>query len=146
MKYKRPESILLIVYSCESQVLMLRRKEPNDFWQSVTGSLEWDEKPHTTVRRELQEETGLTTYDSIVDCKQSNIFDIYDMWRNKYAPGTTQNQEHVFRLYVPTQEEITIDEREHAEYQWMDRVKAAKIATSHTNRQAIFQWVPTLQN
>ena len=39
--WKRPVSVLVIVYSQDGKVLLLRRKQPDDFWQSVTGSLEW---------------------------------------------------------------------------------------------------------
>ena len=55
--HKRPESVLVVVYSADSQVLMLRRHEPPTFWQSVTGSLEWGEQPEQAARRELVEET-----------------------------------------------------------------------------------------
>ena len=42
-KYKRPESVLVLIYSKTGHVLMLQRVFPEEFWQSVTGSLEWDE-------------------------------------------------------------------------------------------------------
>ena len=56
MDHKRPESVLVLVYTEASEVLMLRRTYPSDFWQSVTGSLEWGEKPYDTAVRELWEE------------------------------------------------------------------------------------------
>ncbi|HXK57741.1 MAG TPA: dihydroneopterin triphosphate diphosphatase, partial [Gammaproteobacteria bacterium] len=37
MRYKRPESILLVVYTQTAEVLMLKRTRPAQFWQSVTG-------------------------------------------------------------------------------------------------------------
>ena len=57
--YKRPESVLIVVYTAACEVLMLRRVEPSDFWQSVTGSLEWDESPMGAACRELVEETPM---------------------------------------------------------------------------------------
>ena len=67
MQHKRPESVLVLVYTLAGEVLMLRRKYPRDFWQSVTGSLEWDEVPIDAAIRELQEETGLANQ-AIHDC------------------------------------------------------------------------------
>jgi len=56
---KRPESVLVVVYTRAGEVLMLRRTSPRGFWQSVTGSLEWGELPAHAAARELYEETGL---------------------------------------------------------------------------------------
>ena len=138
---KRPESVLVVVYSSDGQVLMLRRHQPPTFWQSVTGSLEWGEQPRQAANRELEEETGLDA-SALEDCHDSHLFQIYDIWRGRYAEGVTQNREHVFRLAVPQACPITLDALEHAEYEWLPRVAAAQRATSYTNRQAIFDWVP----
>lgn len=51
MNYKRPESVLVVIYANSSgRVLMLQRRDDPDFWQSVTGSLEEGRlrcKPHS---------------------------------------------------------------------------------------------------
>ena len=139
--YKRPESVLVVVYSADAQVLMLRRHEPPTFWQSVTGSLEWGEEPEQAARRELIEETGLEAA-ALEDCHDSHLFEIYKIWRHRYAEGVTENREHVFRLAVPDACPVTLDALEHAEYKWLPRVEAAQRASSYTNRQAILDWVP----
>ena len=82
MRHKRPESVLIVVYTQACEVLMLRRKYPNDFWQSVTGSLEWDEAPLDAAIRELQEETGLIKQE-LHDCQYSKVFEIYSIWRER---------------------------------------------------------------
>ncbi len=44
MAYKRPESVLVVIYAFSSRrVLMLQRRDDPGFWQSVTGSLDGDE-------------------------------------------------------------------------------------------------------
>ncbi len=141
MDYKQPESVLVVVYTQSSEVLMLRRKYPSDFWQSVTGSLERGEKPLDAAIRELQEETGLVNQ-NILDCHVSQIFEIYSIWRDRYEPGVTQNLEHVFRLQLPVKVDIQLDIREHEEFQWLHRMQAAELAFSYTNQEAILRWVP----
>ncbi|MGH8503812.1 MAG: dihydroneopterin triphosphate diphosphatase [Gammaproteobacteria bacterium] len=141
MLHKRPESVLVVVYTIRCEVLMLRRKWPPDFWQSVTGSLEWDETPAQAARRELAEESGLAA-DGLIDCNDSHMFAIYPMWRHRYAPGVTQNREHVFRLTLPGRRDIVLDESEHQQFAWLPKAEAAARATSHTNRDAILTWVP----
>lgn len=141
MEYKRPESVLVIVYTQAGEVLMLRRKYPSDFWQSVTGSLEWDENPQQAAIRELQEETGISEQE-LHDCQYSQNFEIYSIWRDRYAPGVTENQEHVFSLKLTDKVDIQLDPREHEEYIWLSKQKALECAFSHTNQDAIQRWVP----
>lgn len=141
MEYKRPESVLVIVYTQAGEVLMLRRKYPKDFWQSVTGSLEWDENPAQAATRELQEETGITGYE-LKDCQFSQNFEIYSIWRDRYKPGVTENKEHVFTLELAEKTDITLDPREHDEFIWLSKQEATKLAFSHTNQEAIQRWIP----
>ena len=120
---------------------MLRRKYPSDFWQSVTGSLEWGEEPIDAAIRELREETGLVDQ-AVRDCHSVQSFEIYSIWRKRYAPGVVMNQEHVYRLRLPEKVDIRLDPREHVEFQWLPRLHAADLAFSHTNQAAILRWVP----
>ena len=140
--YKRPESVLVLVYTAAGDVLLLRRRDPDDFWQSVTGSLESGESPAQAARRELFEETGLAIDAALDDCRTTNRFAILPAWRGRYAPDVTHNVEHVFRAACAERSVIRLDPTEHLEYRWFDREAAAALATSHTNRDAILAWVP----
>jgi dATP pyrophosphohydrolase len=135
--YKRPESVLVVVYTQDGKVLLLRRKTPADFWQSVTGSLEWNETPEQAARRELFEETGLQDNGRLQDCRVTNEFPILPAWRARYAPDVQSNTEHVFSLQLPCAQEIRLSENEHVEYCWLPAPEAAERAFSWTNRDAI---------
>jgi len=40
LPYKRPESVLVVIYTARPEVLLLHRSDMPEYWQSVTGSLE----------------------------------------------------------------------------------------------------------
>lgn len=141
-RFKRPESVLVVVFTRGGDVLLLKRCDHPDFWQSVTGSLQWGETPGEAARRELTEETGLECADIIVDCERVFTFEILSVWRHRYAPGVTRNLEHVFSLELGTRLPVTIEPREHSAYEWLPRQGAAEKAWSWSNRQAILDIVP----
>ncbi len=61
-EFKRPESVLVVIYTKDGDALLLQRVRPAwpEFWQSVTGSLHWSEQvPLDAARRELHEEAGI---------------------------------------------------------------------------------------
>ena len=139
-RYKRPESVLVVVYAVTGEVLVLLRRQPPDFWQSVTGSLRWEETdPLDAARRELFEETGLGDGVAVIGCGTVNRFPIMSPWRHRYAPGTTENIEYVFRALLPERRSILLNPAEHSEYEWLPRAFAAARVASWTNRDAILR-------
>jgi dATP pyrophosphohydrolase len=139
--YKRPESVLVLVYTTAGEVLMLRRHEPADFWQSVTGSLRWGESAAEAAARELREETGLA-HRGLRDCGRSRRFPIIEPWARRYAPEARENTEHLFALACEGRQPVRLNPDEHAEYRWLSADEAAALASSYTNRDAILEIVP----
>ena len=137
---KIPISVLIIVYTKNKDILLLNKKGKDSMWQSITGSLQINEKPLDAAKRELFEETGIVS-NNIIDCKKEHIFEIYEMWRHKYEDGITHNTEHVFKLELDDIIDIKLDSDEHDSFEWVTRVKAAEKVFSHTNRQAIFDLI-----
>lgn len=136
--YKTPVSALILIHTVDLQVLVMKRADKPDFWQSVTGSLEASETPYQAAIREVLEETGLdaTQYD-FQDWKVSNVYEIYLHWRYRYAPGVIENTEHLFGLCLPKPLTITLAPEEHLSYEWVDWREAAKRVFSWTNVDAI---------
>ena len=58
---KIPKSILIIIYTKNKDVLLLKKINDKDMWQSVTGSMQENETALDAAKRELLEETGLNS-------------------------------------------------------------------------------------
>jgi dATP pyrophosphohydrolase len=136
--YKTPISALVLIHTADLQVFFMERADKADYWQSVTGSVEGDETPMQAAIREVFEETGLDAlqYD-LQDWQVSNVYEIYPHWRHRYAPGITENREHLFGLTLPAALPIKLAPDEHVRYEWVDWREAAKRVFSWTNVDAL---------
>jgi dATP pyrophosphohydrolase len=145
-EFKIPESVLVVIYSSEMEVLLIERADKQGFWQSVTGSKDAIDDPLLeTAIREVQEETGIqigserVPLENLHNWQLSNVYEIYPVWRHRYAPGITHNTEHVFGLRIPRDHPITLAAREHVQYQWLPWKTAAEQCFSPSNAEAILQ-------
>lgn len=141
MNYKRPESVLVVIYTKAAEVLLMQRHDVPTFWQSVTGSLREEETPVEAAIREVWEETKLLAEEGLQDCHYQTRFEIKPPWRSRYAPEVTHNIEHVFTLRLATRQPIRLNPKEHDAYCWLPRELAVAMVTSYTNRDAILNYV-----
>ena len=140
---KIPESVLVVIHTAGLEVLLIERADHAGFWQSVTGSKDaLDEPLATTARRE---ETGIAIGSAQVplanlrDWHLSNVYEIYPVWRHRYAAGVTHNTEFVFGLRVPRDIAIALAPREHVAHVWLPWREAADRCFSPSNAEAILQ-------
>ncbi|MCW5662034.1 MAG: dihydroneopterin triphosphate diphosphatase [Burkholderiaceae bacterium] len=166
--YKIPESVLVVIHTSELEVLLIERADKPGYWQSVTGSKDRVDEPLVeTCVREVAEETGIrltadpvpgvtgsppppahplegagpptVPLSALRDWRMSNVYEIYPVWRSRYAPGVTHNTEHVFGLTVPAGIAVTLNPREHLRHQWLPFLAAADRCFSPSNAEAILQ-------
>ena len=137
--YCRPVSVLVLVYTLTGKVLLLRRRQPADIWQSVTGSLRRDESHADAAARELCEETGLADAGELRFSGKSRLFEIDPRWRHRFAPNVTQNVEFEWHYPLPAPLDVTLDGAEHSEFAWMTLEEAIDAVWSWTNRDALVE-------
>jgi dATP pyrophosphohydrolase len=135
-QFRRPESVLIVIYTEGGEFLLLERCRPPGFWQSVTGSLEWDELADAAARREVIEETGITQ-GVLVNLQWTQVYEIMPAFGKVYAPGVTQNLEHAFSLRLPRRVPVTLSDSEHVQYRWAPALDALETVSSSTNRSVI---------
>ena len=130
---------MVVVYTAAGETLLLKRLQPV-FWQSVTGSLEWpNETPEDAARREVYEETGIEAAAGWIDWKISRYFPILSAYRDRFAPGTRVNHEHMFSLQLPEPRTVKLMREEHSNSEWVPLTKGRNKVWSWTNRAALEQ-------
>jgi dATP pyrophosphohydrolase len=136
VQYRRPESVLIVIHTDGGEFLLLERRRPPGFLQSVTGSLEWGEFADRAARREVLEETGITQ-GVLVNLQWTQVYEVLPAFGKVYAPGITRNLEHAFSLRLPKRMPVTLSDSEHARFQWVSGAEAVGIVSSSTNRAVI---------
>ena len=141
---KIPESVLVVIHTPTLDVLLIERADKPGYWQSVTGSKDAVDEPLVqTCEREVAEETAIVIGSAGVprsalrDWGLQNVYEIYPVWRHRYAPGVTHNTEHVFGLTVPAGTPVRLSPREHVAQVWLPWREAADRCFSPSNAEAV---------
>jgi dATP pyrophosphohydrolase len=137
--YRRPESVLVVMFTDDGDVALLKRRQPFEFWQSVTGSLKYGESHADAAKRELREETGLTDEGDLIFTGTSRQFTIDSRWQSRFGPGVVENVEYEYHYRMQNRAEIALSEDEHSDLEWLPLDEAAGRVWSWTNKQALEQ-------
>jgi dATP pyrophosphohydrolase len=140
VKYKQPRSVQVVIFSDRKAgreyLLLCRVASLGGFWQSVTGSLEEGESLRQAACREVLEETGIQIEpERLIDLDVTNRFEISPLWRSKYAPGVTHNEEVCFAVRTTTRP-VVIDPGEHDSFRWADYREAMELLYWESNKRA----------
>ena len=127
-----------MIYTAGGEFLLLERRKPPGFWQSVTGSLEWGETADAAARRELIEETGITQ-GFLRNLQWTQVYEILPSFGKKYAPGITRNLEHAFALKLMQRVPVTLERARARAVSLAGAAEAIELASSSTNRAVIRQ-------
>jgi len=106
-------------------LLLKRLPERNGFWQPVTGGVEEGENLEEALRREIEEETGVKGFISIME--GIHYYEFAD---------PVPNREYAFGVEVSPNEKVTLDGKEHSEYCWCDLQEALRLLHWEENKEA----------
>jgi dATP pyrophosphohydrolase len=130
--------VIVVRHPDRHRGLAFERSDAAGSWQLPQGGLDIGEEPIEGAWRELMEETGLdANVLPLVDWQMSKVYEIYPHWRYRYAPGVTENTEHVFGLELPAPQVVQLSPQEHVRQEWVDWREAAKRVFSWTNVEAL---------
>jgi dATP pyrophosphohydrolase len=127
---------LIVIYTEDGEFLLLERRRPAGFWQSVTGSMEWGELADAAARREVIEETGIAQ-GVLVNLQWTQLYEILPAFGKVYAPSVTLNLEHAFSLRLPHRVPVALSDSEHVQFRWAAAADAVEAVSSSTNRAVI---------
>jgi lipoyl(octanoyl) transferase len=127
--------VKIVVHDGERVLLLHRRRERGDFWQPVSGTIEENESPMATARRELVEETGQAGDPEPLDLTQS--FLIESQFLAARYPSPIIASEIVFRAALDSRVPIRIDTREHDAWGWFTLAEASEKIRWTDDREAL---------
>jgi len=127
------KNVGIVVFNKDAKVLMCARADSKDFnWQFPQGGIDKNENIIDAAKRELREETGITSVELVAKMPKSLRYDFPDyvlakLKNNKYSG---QDQHWVLFYFNGNDLEINLkanpDEIEFKDYEWVDIAEAPK--------------------
>ena len=135
-KGKYRKAVFVVVYKLKEdkiEYLILKRKKHWVGWEFPKGGVEFFETRNHAVKREVTEETGLR----ILKKKKFGIYGRYDY--DKEYPDRKGLIGQDFLLYSAEVEEgkISIDAKEHSDFEWMNFNQAEKKLTWNNQKKCL---------
>ena len=126
-------------------LLLKRTPAKGDFWQSISGGVEDDETIHECMRREIEEEAGVTSFSNVVD----NLL-FYQYEDPTYRSGATVTITQLFfgaEVPMDTVVDITKNHcKEHTESSWCLFDEAIALLKWDSNKEALRNLQAVLAN
>ena len=134
----------VVLLDREGRIFLVNAEDPIDpfkpaWWEIPGGGIGWGEDSATAAARELYEETGIEAAAGWIDWKICRYFPILSAYRDRFAPGTRVNQEHMFSLQLPEPRPVKLMREEHSDSEWLSLTKGRDRVWSWTNRAALDQ-------
>ena len=123
----------VIVLNNENQVFVGKRKDnPIDKWQMPQGGVNYKEDFLTAMKRELEEETSITTVTVIKELEEWQKYDLPKyllgkIWKGKYRG---QKQKWFIMRFLGKNDEINIKTKhpEFLDWKWIEPLELTKVA------------------
>ncbi|HUT82028.1 MAG TPA: NUDIX domain-containing protein [Candidatus Bathyarchaeia archaeon] len=113
----------IIEHKSDNKILLIRRSNTSvdfpGYWEDVGGRLKQTEIPEEGLRREIQEETGITDIEII---KPLTVFHVY-----RKGIETAENELIGISFWCRTNTKKVTISSEHSAYQWVDPEEAFAI-------------------
>ncbi len=119
-----------------SYLVMHRIPDKGNFWQPVTGGVEYGEEPYDAARREMIEETGIEPLE-FHSLGYSFTYPIAGWWKKIHDWDADTMTEHVFYAIVDGDAEPKLSPDEHDCYQWLTLDDAVAILHWDDNRDSL---------
>ena len=121
---KIPKSVLIVIYTKNKDVLLLKKINDKDMWQSVTGSMQENETAFDAAKRELFEETSIKNIKIIREIKQMYEYELPKnligiIWKGKFRG---QKQKWFIVRFTGSEDEINLNTKcpEFIKWKWID--------------------------
>ena len=106
--------VLIFTFQLELKFLLLKRiPERSGYWQPVCGGIEKGESDIDAVLREIQEETGISNYEQIINLDYSCIY------KEPKNGIIMEMQDFFYAIEIDCERKIEISE-EHEQYLWVN--------------------------
>ena len=127
------KNVGIVVFNKELKVLMCARADSKDFnWQFPQGGINQNEDIIDAAKRELQEETGITSVELVARIPKALRYDFPDYVLAKFKKNKYIGQDQYWVLFYFNGDDSEIDfttnpnEIEFKAYEWVDISEAPK--------------------